>query len=42
MRAGVGAGLADLSLRDETRRIFFIRILGRPGRAHNRGMISAA
>src|SRR5262249_33054718 len=42
MRAGVGAGLAGLSLRDETRRVFFIRILGCPGRAQNRGMISAA
>src|SRR5262249_6052446 len=33
MRAGVGAGLADLSLRDETRRVFFSRSSGATCRA---------
>src|SRR5215468_984997 len=40
MRAGVGAGLADLSLRDETRRIFLSGFSGAPA-ARNRRMISA-
>ena len=40
MRAGVGAGLADLSLRDETRRIFFFGYSGAPA-AQKRRMISA-
>ena len=40
-RAGVGAGLADLSLRDQTRRVFLAGYSGAPA-AQNRRMLSAA